>query len=151
MKKIIVLLSFFSFFAISCEKDEVALEMDTFEQDVFDHVNVYRVSQGKAALEFNAVIFEQARAHCQNMASGNIPFSHDGFADRAAAIKAAIGGSNVAENIAMGYTSAFAVMNGWKESTAHNENMLGNFTHAAVSVETAKDGTMYYTMIFLKK
>lgn len=44
-----------------------------------------------------------------------------------------------AENIAAGFTSASAVMNGWKNSEGHNANMLGNYATVGISVFVTSD------------
>jgi len=95
------------------------------------------------------VIWEQANMHSQNMASKKVPFGHDGFADRIAAIRAALGSSgSAAENVAAGYGSAAAVVNGWLGSAGHRANIEGNSTRTGVSAVKSGDGVWYYTQVF---
>lgn len=53
------------------------------------------------------------------------------------------------ENIAYGYPSAAAVMNGWMTSTGHRENILRpEYTHLGVGVHVSPQGTIYWTQVF---
>jgi uncharacterized protein YkwD len=83
------------------------------------------------------------------MASGKVPFSHDGFDARIAAIRAALGsGGSGAENVAMGYSSAAAVVNAWLGSAGHRANIEGNSTRTGVSAVKSTGGVWYYTQVF---
>jgi len=112
-------------------------------------INAHRASIGKPALQKSQVIWEQANAHSRNMASGAVPFGHDGFSARIAAIRAALGsGGSGAENVAMGYTSAAAVVSGWLSSSGHRANIEGNAARTGISAVRSGSGTWYYTQIF---
>ena len=112
-------------------------------------VNDHRRSIGKPALARNQVIWEQANGHSQNMASKTVPFGHDGFEARIAAIRAALGsGGYAGENVAMGFNSAEAVVNAWLGSAGHRANIEGNATRTGVSSVKSNGGTWYFTQIF---
>lgn len=52
------------------------------------------------------------------------------------------------ENVAMGYRTAGAVMDGWMGSPGHRANILnGNFVHIGVAAVTGGDGRPYWTMV----
>jgi uncharacterized protein YkwD len=120
-----------------------------YDDEILQLINAHRARIGKAALQKTQVIWEQANAHSRNMASGTVPFGHDGFSDRVAAIRAALGGSgSAAENVAMGYSSAAAVVNGWLSSSGHRANIEGNYTRTGLSAVRSGSGTWYYTQIF---
>ncbi len=52
------------------------------------------------------------------------------------------------ENVAAGYGSTTAVMDGWMGSRGHRENILGDaFTSIGVASARAGDGTLYWTMV----
>lgn len=120
-----------------------------YDEEILQLINAHRASIGRAALQKNQVIWEQANAHSRNMASGTVPFGHDGFSNRVAAIRAALGGSgSAAENVAMGYSSAAAVVNGWLSSSGHRANIEGNYTRTGISAVRSAAGTWYYTQIF---
>jgi len=120
-----------------------------YDDEILRLINDHRRSIGKPALVKSQVIWEQANMHSQNMASKKVPFGHDGFADRIAAIRAALGASgSAAENVAAGYGSAAAVVNGWLGSAGHRANIEGNSMRTGVSAVKSGDGVWYYTQIF---
>jgi uncharacterized protein YkwD len=120
-----------------------------YDDEILRLVNDYRRSIGKPALEKVSVIFQQANSHSVNMASGSIPFGHDGFDARIAAIRAAIGGnSSGGENVAMAFNSPSAVFNAWLGSAGHRANIESNATRTGISAVQSKLGVWYYTQIF---
>jgi uncharacterized protein YkwD len=120
-----------------------------YDDEILTLINDHRRSIGKPALAKNQVMWEQANGHSRNMASGKVPFSHDGFDARIATIRAALGsGGSGGENVAMGYNSAAAVVNAWLGSTGHRTNIEGNSTRTGVSAVKSTGGTWYYTQIF---
>jgi uncharacterized protein YkwD len=120
-----------------------------YDDQILALVNGHRRSIGKAALTMNEVIWAQANNHSQEMASKAVPFGHDGFDARVAAIRAVLGsGGSAAENVAMGYGSAESVVNAWLNSAGHRANIEGNFTRTGVSAVKSSDGVWYYTQVF---
>jgi len=120
-----------------------------YDDQILALVNDHRRSIGKPALVMNQVIWTQANIHSQNMASRVVPFGHDGFDARVAAIRAALGsGGSAAENVAMGYGSAAAVVSAWLGSAGHRANIEGNATRTGVSSVRSSDGVWYYTQLF---
>jgi len=120
-----------------------------YDEQILALVNDHRRSIGKPPLTMNQVIWAQANGHSQNMASRTVPFGHDGFDARIAAIRAALGsGGSAAENVAMGYGSAAAVVSAWLGSAGHRANIEGNATRTGVSAVRSGDGVWYYTQVF---
>ena len=120
-----------------------------YDDEILTLINDHRRSIGKPALAKNQVMWEQANGHSRNMASGRVPFGHDGFDARIATIRAALGsGGSAGENVAMGYNSAAAVVNAWLGSTGHRTNIEGNSTRTGISAVQTSTGTWYYTQIF---
>jgi uncharacterized protein YkwD len=120
------------------------------ELEVHEQVNDYREQQGLAPLELDAFVGELSRSHSDDMASGAVPFGHDGFDDRAALI-VDDGARGVGENVAFnqGFDDpATVAVQGWIESPPHHENMVGNFTHAGVGIAETDDGIVYLTQMF---
>ena len=74
------------------------------EKAVNQQINQYRASKKLPPLSVDSRITKQARIHSENMASGKVKFSHDGFDGRAKAIT--IPYQSVAENVAynMGFS-----------------------------------------------
>jgi uncharacterized protein YkwD len=120
-----------------------------YDDQILSLVNAHRRSIGKPALARNQVIWEQANGHSQDMASWKVPFGHDGFEARIAAIRAALGsGGAASENVAMGYRSAEAVVTAWLNSPGHRANIEGNATRTGVSAVKSSAGDWYYTQVF---
>jgi uncharacterized protein YkwD len=60
-------------------------------------------------------------------------------------------GENIAYNQGFSDPTAFAVER-WMVSEKHRENILNNeFTHAAVGMARASDGTFYFTQDYMKR
>jgi uncharacterized protein YkwD len=120
-----------------------------YDDEILSLINGHRASIGKPALQKNQTIWEQAHTHSQNMASKLVPFGHDGFEARIAAIRAVLGpGGSGAENVAMGYTSAASVVNAWLSSPGHRANIEGTSTRTGVSAVRSSEGIWYYTQVF---
>ena len=54
------------------------------------------------------------------------------------------------ENIAYGYTSPAAVIDGWMKSSGHRANILGDYEALGVGVHV-KNGTVYWTQLFIRE
>lgn len=120
-----------------------------YDEQILALVNDHRRSIGKPALVMNQVIWTQANGHSQNMATGAVAFGHTGFDARVATIRAALGsGGSGSENVAMGYTSASAVVSGWLGSSGHRANIESNATRTGISAVRSSGGAWYYTQIF---
>jgi len=121
------------------------------ENQILELVNEHRVSIGKSPLVMNEYITYESRVHSQNMAEGDVAFGHDGFGERVDRIRAKIGGGGAGENVAVGYSSAAQVMDGWLNSPGHRANIEGNFTHIGIGAYQHEGGAIYYTQIFIRK
>jgi uncharacterized protein YkwD len=124
------------------------------EGNILGYINDYRRSRGLAALQMTDIASRQAAQHSRNMASGKTAFSHDGFDQRIAAIKKAMGADYMAaaaENVASGQMSAKEVVNGWLKSAGHKKNIEGNYNLTGIGVAQSSKGELYFTQIFLRK
>jgi uncharacterized protein YkwD len=136
----------------------VVAAADGDERRAFDLVNTERQRRGLRPLVWDGGLTRLARYHSQNMARGGY-LSHvdrDGLDLKARAQALGLRGwSTIGENIAynQGYSdpTAFAVER-WMISQKHRENaMNGDYTHAAVGIARAADGTYYFTQVFMKR
>ncbi|EKN41831.1 transporter, partial [Clostridium botulinum CFSAN001627] len=58
--------------------------------------------------------------------------------------------SAAGENIASGYPTAKAVVDGWMKSPGHKANILSkSFTEIGVGLAKSSDGTYYWTQMFI--
>jgi uncharacterized protein YkwD len=116
-------------------------------------VNRRRQSRGLAPFAFDEGMAEIARRHSRDMAAKRVPFGHDGFDARFAAVRRLGAYSTFAENV--GYndfpagqavTTAFE---GFVRSAGHRRNLDGAFTRTGIGV--ARSGrTYYFTQVFAR-
>ncbi|MEW6492862.1 MAG: CAP domain-containing protein [Cyanobacteriota bacterium] len=128
-------------------------EFAALEQSVYQQVNQYRKSHNLPPLKWDAQITQQARNHSQAMASGKVPFSHNGFDGRVKSIGKSVAYRAAAENVAynQGYSDpGKQAVQGWLKSPGHLENIEGNFDLTGVGVTKNAKGEYYLTQIFIK-
>jgi uncharacterized protein YkwD len=134
--------------APSRSRQRTAVELR--EDEVVALTNRERAEAGCGALRLDSRLHAAARDHSEDMAAHKT-MSHTGSdgstpwerAERAGYTEA------MAENVAMGYRTATAVMNGWMNSDGHRANILNCDAHAVgVGLAYAADGTPYWTQLF---
>ncbi len=103
----------------------------SYASEVLRLVNEYRAQYGLEALTLNNKLSEVAQAKAQDMKDNNY-FSHNSptYGTAFEMMKSfGISYSAAGENIAMGYSSPSAVVEGWMNSEGHRANILnGSFT-----------------------
>jgi uncharacterized protein YkwD len=125
-----------------------------YEKKAFDLINQERIAKGAEPLRWDVDLCRMARMHSKNMAEKNF-FAHtgpDGSVKDRAKECGVVGWKALGENIAfnLGYSdpAEFAVK-GWKESPKHLDNLLRTvYTHSAIGVAVASDGSVYFTQVF---
>ncbi|MFM9266128.1 CAP domain-containing protein [Tychonema sp. BBK16] len=132
---------------ISLASSSIAdLEKATHEQ-----INKYRVSKKLPPLSVDPRISQIARIHSENMASGKVKFSHDGFEGRAKAITVPY--QSFAENVAynMGFSDPVRnAVDGWIKSDGHRKNMEGQFNLTGIGIAKNAKGEYYFTQLFVR-
>ena len=124
----------------------------SLEAAILDNINAHRRSMGLSSLQMITAANQQAYNHSRNMATGKTPFSHNGFSQRISIIQQSIGGSSAsAENVAYGSLSAKEVVKVWLNSPPHRKNIEGNYTLTGIGTYKDREGTLYFTQIFLRK
>lgn len=122
-----------------------------FEQEVIRLVNEIRVKNGLKALQYDWELARVARYKSQDM-KDNGYFSHNSpvYGTPFQMIKSfGISYRSAGENIAKGYSSPQAVVNGWMSSSGHRANILNaNYTHIGVGFVS---GGNYWTQMFIAK
>jgi uncharacterized protein YkwD len=124
------------------------------EQSVLQKINAYRVAKKLPPLTLNATISNLARTHSQNMASGKVPFGHQGFQTRVQTIAKSFTFRAAAENVAMnqGFSDpAATAVNGWLNSAGHRNNIVGNYNLTGLGVAKNSSGSYYFTQIFWRR
>ncbi|HWW74226.1 MAG TPA: CAP domain-containing protein [Pyrinomonadaceae bacterium] len=136
----------------------VAVAASGEERRAFDLINMERQRRGLRPLAWDGGLTRLARYHSDNMARGGY-LSHverDGLDLKGRAQMLGLRGwRTLGENIAynQGYSdpTAFAVER-WMVSEKHRENALNPaYTHAAVGIARASDGTYYFTQVFMTR
>jgi uncharacterized protein YkwD len=110
-------------------------------------LNEHRAANGLSALAYDTELEATIQGHCAHMAQHSF-FAHEAPEasvtspwDRAEACGTTANG----ENIAQGQRSPADVMTGWKNSSGHNQNMLGRYTRVGIGYE---DSGRYWGQIF---
>lgn len=122
------------------------------ELEVFDLVNQYRAAHSLNVLNVDSILTRVARTHSLNMAEGIVPIGHAGFAERASTVRAEIHYRAIAENIAtnLGYPNpARNAFTNWMASAGHKENIEGRYSLTGVGIAKDKEGTYYFTQLFI--
>lgn len=124
---------------------------EAIEQQIHEQVNAYRAEQGLGRLSLRSVITQQARQHSENMATGRVEFSHNGFEDRISTIAKSLKLQSAAENVA--YNSGYdnpgkQAVQGWLNSDGHRKNIEGDYNLTGIGVVEI-DGAFYFTQIFV--
>lgn len=122
-----------------------------FEQEVIRLVNEIRVANGQKALSYDWELSRVARFKSQDM-KDNRYFAHNSpvYGTPFQMIKNfGISYRSAGENIAKGYATPQAVVNGWMNSSGHRANILNaDFTHIGVGYVS---GGNYWTQMFIRK
>ncbi|NEQ54047.1 MAG: calcium-binding protein [Leptolyngbya sp. SIO3F4] len=104
------------------------MQNTAFEQEVLRLTNEFRKQNGLKALVLDQNLDETAEKHSKDMALRDY-FSHtgkDGSRPWDRAKREGYESGTVGENIAAGYSSAKAVVDGWINSPGHRANMLNS-------------------------
>jgi uncharacterized protein YkwD len=118
-------------------------------RQALDGTNRYRASKELSPLRWNDGIAKIAQRHAEQMASGAMPFSHDGFDQRVRAypVPYRSAGENLALNKGVAEVAKSAV-DGWIKSPGHEKNLRGAFNLCGIGAARASNGTFYLTQLF---
>ena len=129
---------------------ESADTVAAYEQEVFDLVNQIREENGLEPFMYNETLAGTARAHSQDMIDRNF-FDHtnpDGKSPFDRMRDNGLSYSMAAENIAVGYPSPEAVVEGWMNSEGHRANILGGCEELGVGLALGGSYGYYWTQCF---
>jgi uncharacterized protein YkwD len=120
---------------------------------IFELINVERRRRGLRPLVFNAQLDQMARIQATNMAyfqkmAHVIPQAQlPALSDRAHSVGYPF--AEIAENVALGYPSPDAVVQGWMNSSAHRANILNpGVVETGISIARSTAGGLYYCQVF---
>ncbi len=123
----------------------------SYEKQVVDLVNKERTQRGLKALTQDWELSRVARYKSQDMKDNNY-FSHTSpiYGSPFQMMKSfGITYKTAGENIAMGYKTPEAVVNGWMNSSGHRANIL-NSSFTRIGVGYVQNGN-YWTQMFISK
>ena len=126
----------------------VSQSMQNYINEVAALVNQERAAQGLNALQLRTDLNQAAEVRSQEIVT---QFSHtrpDGRGCSTVLDDNQISWKTTGENIAYGYNSPEAVMNGWMHSSGHRANILNaDFDSIGIGI-VSQNGTLYWTQIF---
>ena len=126
-------------------------KVTSYEQEVIRLVNQIRAENGLKALTYDWELSRVARYKSQDMKDNNY-FSHTSpvYGSPFQMIKNfGISYRSAGENIAKGYATPQAVVNGWMNSSGHRANILNaGYTHIGVGYVS---GGNYWTQMFISR
>ena len=122
----------------------------TFELELLDLINQYRVSKGLNTLTIINEISYVASTHDDYMIT-NGEISHDNFQERAESLSNGLGAITTSENVAAGFNTPAEVLSAWNDSPTHKANLEGIHTHFGLAVKEDPSGKKYYTLLFIRK
>lgn len=117
------------------------------EQDFLSAINATRSSAGLGPLKMDSGLQAHARRHSADMiAADKIYHSSDGE------LKSAAGGgwTKLGENVGRG-GSVSSLHKAFLDSASHRANIHGDYNRVGIGTETAPNGVLYVTVVFMKK
>lgn len=117
------------------------------EQEFLSKINSERSSRGLGTLTVDGGLRSHARKHTAEMIAAD-----DLYHSSSAELKAAAGSgwSAIAENVGRGGT-VDSLHKAFMDSSGHRANILGDFNYVGIGTDTASDGRLYVTVVFMKK
>lgn len=123
----------------------------SMERDILVLINKHRAKKGLEPLQSHGSIATAAEKHSRYMASKRV-LGHTGFDSRTGKLLKSIDGANsAAENVAYGSQDAAGVVKMWLNSRGHRKNIEGKYNLTGIGVARSRDGTPYFTQIFINK
>ncbi len=146
----------------SCTKDETVQDLETnytidlsladktdwqMANKILTLINDHRASLQLTPLKMDrSLASAYAVSHTDYMIAED-QLSHDNYAQRSQALIES-GALSVGENVALGYTSAEAVVNAWIQSPTHKAVIEGDYSHTGFGIVQDFRGTYYFTNMF---
>lgn len=135
-----------------------AVNIGSLEHSAFDQINQKRVENGLAPLVWSDAVAGIARIHSQHMAELSF-FAHRDLEGKLVSDRADDAGLTkwraIGENIAFnrGFSDPVGrTVELWLNSQSHRQNLMSeNWKESAIGVAVGKDGSLYFTQVFLQR
>lgn len=125
--------------------------LDAIRQQVVALTNARRHSPRCNNLRRHSALDRAAQTHTRRMARTNT-LSHELPGEPSLGVRVRRAGYSwtlVGENVAAGYATSEAVVQGWMNSSGHRRNILNcRFRHIGVGYAVSDRGTPYWTQVF---
>lgn len=118
------------------------------EDNIFDHINHYRLLNGYAALDRNTLLDELARSHSSTMSANN-SLSHVNQGYRYEQVITELNSNTYAELVARGNINGRDLIDQWSDDADSNETILGDYNAIGIGVSESSD-EQFVTVIFTK-
>jgi hypothetical protein len=122
----------------------VALASPGQESEFFSLMNSARASAGLAPLASDSALTAYARNHTATMIASGTIFHSSGLGS------ITTGWTRMGENVGMGPTPSI-IHQAFMASPGHRANILGDYNYAGIGADTSPDGTIFVTVVFMKK
>jgi uncharacterized protein YkwD len=163
------ILLFISIVIIQCEREKMpdspvipgatitdpepnANETGNLERELYNLVNQYREANQLNQLNWSNTISKQCRYHSNDIASGRIPFGHDGKEARLEKIRNTFPNAVGAELIYQqnsGYQFYQKAIDHWKNDQNRNQILVGNYQRMGIGIAKSENGNYVVTMILI--
>lgn len=123
-----------------------AVSSSTYETQIFDATNAYRVELGKVPVKHQKCLDRFAKSQAKWMAKNNVLQHRNG---RLLKIIKSCKVSSASENIAYKFSSGTKTVAAWRNSSSHSKNMRATkMRYVGVSAVQAKNGVWYVAQVF---
>lgn len=135
------------------EIDEVVgvLEATNVKRDATQDCGEYGTKFAVGPVQLNEQLNAAAQLHSEDMAANSF-MEHtgsDGSSPGMRADRAGYTGGAIGENVARGYRTPGAVVQGWTDSDGHCNNMMnGNYNELGVGYAVSSSGEAFWTQLF---
>ena len=116
------------------------------EVGIVDLVNAARTEAGLETLSVDLGLIVTARAHSEDMASEARLF----HSPKAELASIDVDWELIGENVGQG-SDAYSIHDAFMASESHRANVLGEFDSVGVGAARSEDGTLYVTVIFMRR
>ena len=128
-----------AFFSVGVVSPAYAAETDT----IFSSTNSARSTNGLGSLKSNTSLNSVAQTWAQQMAANQSMTHNPNVGSQIPA-----GWKSYGENVAMGYPTGTATVEGWMNSTGHRANILGSFSDIGVGWFVDGNGVTWAVQVF---
>ena len=134
----------------ACKKDSSYTQVSTFEKDIHDAINKYRVSIGKPAMVMQFLMQDNAQQYSTKMANGSQVFGTAGIVDELGTLATNLKADSYSVWVATcNYEVADSVMSNILKNAEIKTTIEGNYNQSAVGAVKNNTGTFYITHLLL--